>query len=205
MSETSSAENSDIRRSPELLANSRSQLLVVDVQEKLLPVIQNADSVRQNCIYLIEAARALNVPVFASEQYPRGLGTTVREIADLLTPELTFEKMRFSAADGFQEVCASDNGTASVNRRNQIVIVGIEAHICVQQTAFDLLARGFDVYVAEDAVGSRFEKDCSAAMRRIRDSGAVVVTSESVAFEWCEVAGSETFKAVSRLTRDRTG
>ena len=202
MPESSQPENqARLRRSSELIGRHHSQLLIIDVQKKLMPVIHNADRIEAAIILLLDAAAALGVPVIVSEQYPKGLGATVDTIAQHPSPKQSFEKLRFSAAEGFQALCTPGSAISAVDRRDQVVIVGIEAHICVLQTAMDLLAEGYRVFVVDDAVSSRRKSDRRAAMNRLRDSGAVICTAESVAFEWCEKAGTDEFRVISRLVR----
>ena len=196
---TEANDDIELRRSSELLTASRSRLLIVDVQEKLLPVISDGAHVQASCLYLMQAANTMNVPVHVSEQYPQGLGGTIPELTSDDIEHTTFEKIRFSAAEGFRHAVAKNQD------RDQIVIAGIEAHICVLQTALDLLASGFRVYVVADATGSRKINDVPVALNRIRDAGGVVISSESVAFEWCEAAGTDEFRKISRMTRERSG
>lgn len=184
-------------RSPELLNALLSRLLIVDMQEKLLPVIQDAERVRAKCEQLIRGAGILGVPVDATEQYPKGLGATVPELAELI-PDRP-EKLRFSCQSCL-DWARSGN---AVDLRHQIVVAGIEAHVCVLQTCFDLMSVGFEVFVVVDAIGSRNQLDYDVAVRRLSDSGARLVTAEMVLFEWCEVAGSTEFKQISRLVTNR--
>lgn len=190
-----------LARSPELLDRQRSTLLIVDVQDKLIPVIHKAEAVKRNVTFLMDVASILGVPVFVSEQYPKGLGHSVSEVANHTVTKEVAEKLRFSAAECFVNSSVAKQ-TDGPNR--QVVITGIEAHICVLQTAFDLISQGYRVFVVEDAVNSRNPADASNAMKRLRDAGATVCVSESVAFEWCEQAGSEDFKAISKLVRSRS-
>ena len=202
MSESTHPENqASLRRSPELANRNQSQLLVVDVQQRLMPVIHNAERIENRIVLLLDAAAALGVPVIVSEQYPKGLGATVDSIAQHQVSRQRFEKIRFSAAEEFQTLCASADAAVAVDRCDQVVIVGIESHICVLQTAMDLLAQSYRVFVVEDAVSSRRESDHRTAMNRLRDAGAVICTAESVVFEWCEEAGTDEFRAISRLVR----
>lgn len=191
-------------RSPELLDRHRSQLLIVDMQEKLLPVVLEHEALLGAVEFLLDAAELLRVPVVVSEQYPRGLGPTVASISSHSVAKTTFEKTRFSAAHGVQtrlteQASATDSETVAFP--SQVVLVGIEAHICVLQTAMDLIAQGMRVFVVADAVGSRHSNDCLTALTRLRDNGAVVCTAESVAFEWCEAAGSDEFRQLSSRVR----
>jgi len=183
-------------RSPELLSSADSQLVVIDVQDKLMPHIVNGDHLVANCLKLVRAAEILDVPCQVTEQYPRGLGPTVAELKDVLPTPL--EKVRFSSAEVLLQA-----GCVSYDERDQIVLVGIEAHVCVQQTAFDLLAQGLRVHLAVDAVSSRNTQDRDVALRRMADAGATITTTESVMFEWCELAGTEKFKQISRLITGR--
>jgi nicotinamidase-related amidase len=171
------------------LARERAALVVVDVQEafRRYPTFSE---VAAACAKLLQGARVLGVPRVVSEQYPKGLGHTVPEVA--LEDEVPIEKSVFSAAraEGF------DLGGAS-----QAVVCGIEAHVCVMQTALDLLARGAAVHVPADAVGSRHPLDCERALSRLEREGAIVSTVETVLFELLERAGTPEFKVVQELIR----
>lgn len=182
-------------RSGELLARDCSRLLIVDVQEKLIPLIAQSERVVSNCSRLIDGAKILNVPVFATEQYPKGLGSTVPPLAERLTRPA--EKLRFSCAE------VLDWGTAAEqpDGRHQVVVAGIEAHVCVLQTALDLLSAGFQVFIPADAVSSRGELDWQIALDRLAGCGATIVTTESVLFEWCERSGTPEFKQISQLVK----
>ncbi|MCL4201472.1 MAG: hydrolase [Pirellulaceae bacterium] len=184
-------------RSPELMSRDDTALLVVDIQEKLIPHIRDRERLVWNVRRLLDAARVLGIPAAATEQYPRGLGATVPEIAARLG-EIP-SKLTFSCGQcgGLFEPWA-DAG------RSKILVVGIETHVCVLQTVMDLLHDGFRVYVAVDAVGSRFELDYQTALRRIEMAGGVLTTSEAAMFEWTEVAGSPEFKEISRLAREES-
>ena len=171
-------------------------LLVIDVQEKLLPKLPDAAALTQNIAFLIDAARLLDMPVQATEQYPRGLGATVAELAGRL-PERP-DKTAFSS-------CAVP---AVVERfhceaRPKVVLAGIETHVCVLHTALDLLADDFRVFVAVDAVGARYRIDHDTALRRLEQAGVVLTTAEGCAFEWIGGAGHPKFKEISRLVQER--
>ncbi len=183
-------------RSVDLMSRDDSRLLIVDMQEKLLPFIATAQTVTTNCVTLVKAARLLGPPVFATEQYPQGLGGTTSELAALLDD--CPDKFRFSCA----EVLGWDGSSADTPR--QVIIAGIEAHVCVLQTTFDLLAAGFQVFVPADAVGSRSELDWRIALDRMAGGGAIITTTESVLFEWCETSNAPEFKQISQLVKDRT-
>ncbi len=170
-----------------LLERSRAALVIVDVQEGF----RSYDSfvaVAAACAKLLQAARILDVPRLVSEQYPKGLGHTAPEVG--LDDEPLVEKTVFSAAraEGFE-----------LGERDQAIVCGIEAHVCVSQTVHDLLDRGLEVHVPADAVGSRHTVDYERGLERLERAGAVVSTVESVLFELLERAGTPEFKAVQKL------
>jgi nicotinamidase-related amidase len=171
-------------------------LLVIDVQDKLMPKIPDAGGLVRNIAFLIDGARLLGVPVQATEQYPKGLGGTVAELAQRL-PQRP-DKQSFSCcavpglAEGFRKAA-----------RPKVVLAGIEAHVCVLMTALDLLAQDFRVYLAVDAVGSRSAVDKDYALRRLERAGAILTTSETCVFEWVGGATHPCFKEVSRLVQER--
>jgi len=171
-------------------------LLVIDVQEKLVPRILDAATLVRNIAFLLDAARLLNVPVQCTEQYPRGLGATVPELADKLPHRP--DKVAFSS-------CAVASVVQTFHReaRPKIVLCGIETHVCLLHTALDLLALDFRVYVAVDAVGSRYRIDHEVALRRLERAGAILTTSEMCVFEWIGGAGHPQFKAMSQLIQER--
>jgi nicotinamidase-related amidase len=183
-----------------LLSSPRSLLLVVDIQERLAPAVQGLDRLLANLGILLAAAHRLGVPVVASEQYPKGLGRTLPAIAAQLaapgaSPEV-FEKAHFSCASapGFTERLAEFG-------RPQIVIVGIEAHICVLQTAIELRAGGWNCFVVADACASRTVANAELGQARMLQNGVEVVSTEMVLFEWLHQAGTPAFKALSALVR----
>jgi nicotinamidase-related amidase len=181
---------------PSLMSAADTGLLVIDVQEKLVPKIHAADSVIRNTAFLIDAARALAMPVQATEQYPKGLGATIPELAERL-PDRP-DKTAFSS-------CAVKSIVENFRRaaRPKIVLAGIETHVCVLHTALDLLADGFQVYIPVDAVGSRFVIDHEMALRRLERLGAVLTTTETCFFEWIGGAGHPQFKTISKLVQER--
>lgn len=171
-------------------------LLVIDVQEKLLPLIPDAKAVVRNAAFLVDAAKLLGMTVQATEQYPRGLGPTVPELAGRLPHRP--EKTAFSS-------CAVAEVVETFHReaRPKVVLAGLETHVCVLNTALDLLALDFRVYLAIDAVGARYRVDHDTALRRLERAGAVLTTSEGCVFEWVGGAGHPCFKDVSRLVQER--
>jgi nicotinamidase-related amidase len=178
------------------LRRAESGLIVVDIQERLLPAIDEKERVVQNSVRLIQGAGVLKVPVFATEQYRKGLGATVPEVAAAMTGVAPLEKLTFSAcgAAGFAEAL-------KVRNVRDAVLCGIEAHVCVAQTGLDLLDAGLRVFVAVDAVSSRTAQNCQLGLERMRDAGAVMVSTEMVLFEWLERAGTDEFKRIHALVK----
>jgi nicotinamidase-related amidase len=179
-----------------LIERDRSALLLVDLQEKLLPAMADPESLLPRIVLLVRGALRLGVPVLASEQYRKGLGPTVPALAALLPEGAVGEKLAFS--------CVADEGLRgriAELGRPQIVIAGVEAHVCVLQTALGLLRMGLAPVVAADAVMSRRPSDRELALDRLRQAGVVVASSEMVLFEWLGEAGTDAFRDVSRLLR----
>ncbi len=185
-------------KNPNLLSREESFVLVVDVQEKLLPVVPAGQSLVVEINKILAGARLFNVPVFISEQYPQGLGDTIPEIST--GDPFVFEKTSFSCGGSGSDFT---NALSSLQKENrmQCVLVGIESHICVLQTALDLMNRGFDVYPVVDAIGSRHILDHQVAVQRMTQTGAQPVSTESVLFEWCGDSTDPRFKSVSQLVR----
>lgn len=187
-------------RSTQLLSARESCLVIIDVQEKLLPVIERSEQIEHTIRFLCQAATLLNVPVVLTEQYPRGLGVTVSGITELVPEAARLEKLRFSAGPVLQSFRASQPDGAA---RRQVVLAGIETHICVLQTALDLASTGCAVFVVEDGIGSRNSVDRMCAIERLRAHHVMVLAAESVVFEWCESADHPQFRELSRLVRSR--
>ncbi len=177
-----------------------AQLLVVDIQERLLAVVPKADreQVIRHTGMLLTAAQTLDIPVLATEQYPRGLGHTEPAVAEHFPPALTpLEKTCFSSCGA----AGMEARLAPPDERGQVVIAGMETHVCVLQTTSDLLAQGYSVFVAEDAVCSRSPDNRRNALERMTRAGVTITNTESVVFEWLRDARHEHFKALSQLFR----
>ncbi|HEX7624200.1 MAG TPA: hydrolase [Anaeromyxobacteraceae bacterium] len=177
------------------LDRSKACVLLVDVQEKLIPVMWNFAPVEKYCKAMILAARELGLPVLATEQYPKGLGATLPSLREALGAA-PLVKMHFS--------CGADPEFAkalAATGRKQVVLLGIEAHVCVFQTARDLLEQGYEVFVCADAVTSRFEEHRRVALEQMRDMGAVVTSAETCIFDLLHACGTPEFKRVSPLVR----
>jgi nicotinamidase-related amidase len=179
-----------------LIERQHSMLLLVDVQERLLPAMADPESLLPRLELLLRAATRLGVPVLASEQYRKGLGSIVPALLALLPDGAVGEKLAFS--------CGADEGLRAritALGRPQVVIVGIEAHVCVLQTALDLLRIGMAPVVVADGVMSRRPEDRELALARLRQAGVVVASSEMVLFEWLGTAGTPEFRDLIRLIR----
>ncbi len=187
----------NVLRSPELLHRSSSRLLIVDVQVKLVASLEESTQKRllEACRFLVEGARTMGIPVIATEQYPQGLGPTVSSLTEFANSRPT--KKRFSAVE------CSGLPTAADDDRFQVVVAGMETHVCVLQTVLDLLASGYQTFVALDAVSARRSIDHEVAIQRMANSGAIITTAESALFEWCESAESPEFKQLSSLVKSR--
>lgn len=184
----------NIPRSPQMMNPSDTVLLVIDVQDRLWPHIHGREVILPRIEFLIDAAQILSVRTIATEQYVKGLGPTVEPIAQKLP--LRIEKIAFSA--GIEPAVLAELEKPGIRK---ILLAGIETHVCVMQTALDLLANGFQVYLAVDAVGSRSPMDRATALSRLASSGVQLTTAESAVFEWTKLAGTPTFKAVSVLVK----
>lgn len=175
-----------------LIDAKQSALLVIDVQGRLVPAIFGWQALLDQVVWLIRVARRMAIPVLACEQYPQGLGPTHPVVAAELPPDCVAGKLQFSAVAG------GCHGLAGVGGHSQVVVCGMESHVCVMQTVLDLLAAGRQVFVVEAAVGSRRESDKALALARMRQAGATIVSREMVAFEWLRKADSELFREISR-------
>ena len=183
-------------RHPNLLRRDDTLLLIVDIQTKLLNVMFEKERLVSNCRKLIKACKLLEIPTVMTEQYPKGMGSTNPQILEVLGDEGAIEKLSFSCcgvSDFNQKI--RDSG------KKQIVVIGIEAHVCILQTVHDLLQEKYLVYIPYDAVSSRKEPDYKNALDRMRQAGAVIGSVESVIFELLEKAGTPIFKEVSKLIR----
>ena len=183
-------------RNLQLLNKKRSGLLVVDMQKKLLKTIPNPDLLTENVLKLIEGFKIIERPVFLTEQYPEGLGKTETAIKKALKGIEIGEKLSFS--------CCGIEGFSQKLRKqkiDQVVLCGIETHICIWQTAMDLLYNSFDVIVVKDCVSSRKEIDNENALNRMQANRIQISTTETVLFELLEKAGNDEFKKISELVK----
>lgn len=171
-------------------------LVVVDIQEKLLPAIHDFTSVLDRSVKMVTAAKALAVPMLFTQQYTKGLGPTHSAITGLLPEFAYFEKTTFNCfgAPGFAEALAKLDAKT-------LVLIGIETHICVCQTALEALRRGYDVHVVADAIGSRTTANRGIGLDRIRQAGGVITATELTIYEWVERADSAEFKLILPLLK----
>lgn len=179
------------------LTSLNSTLLVVDVQDKLLVKMPDAAGLVRDVAFLIDVAKLLQIPVVGTEQYPKGLGPMAAELARRLSPDLP-SKVAFSC-------CGAPGVLADLRTsgRKIVVLAGIETHVCIMQTALDLLAAGFNVFLPVDALQARFRLDHDIALRRMEVAGAIITTVEAIAFEWLGGADHPHFKAVSKMVQER--
>ncbi len=175
---------------------AKASLLVVDMQERLLPAIADHERVVRNGVMLIKGAAILGLPMIATEQYRKGLGATVPEVAGAFPSFSAIEKLAFSAC-GVQVV----QGFLKFHARPDVILCGVEAHVCVSQTCLDLLGSGRRVFVAADATSSRTLENYRLALERMRDAGAIIVSAEMILFELLERAGTSEFKEILALVK----
>jgi nicotinamidase-related amidase len=173
---------------------AQGALLVVDVQEKLVNLLPHRDLLVANVVRLIDGAKALEIPTFATEQYPQGLGPSVPEVVERLPHRPAKTTFHCCSVAGIQE-------QFSGRRIHHVTVCGIEAHVCVAQTALELLRMGLAVQVPADAVASRGKMDWQFALRRLERAGATVSTTEAILFEWVECSDHPQFKTISNLIK----
>jgi nicotinamidase-related amidase len=183
-----------LSRSPEMMNADDTALVVIDVQEKLIPLLADHKRIVWNIGRLLAAAEIEGVPALATEQYPQGLGPTVAELAARLPAPPA--KVEFSCG-----ACGELFAPLLERGIFRLLLCGIETHVCIQQSALDLLAAGFRVYIAVDAVGARRQIDHTTALARLEASGATLTTTEAAVFEWRRAAGTPQFKQLSQLIK----
>ncbi|MDR2761036.1 MAG: isochorismatase family protein [Planctomycetaceae bacterium] len=186
-------------RSFSLVSSHNSLLLLLDIQERLVPSVYCGDMLVFNAQRLIIAANELNTSVIVSEQYPEKLGPTVSGIGQYLrTGTKVFTKKSFSVCAIPEFATFIESETAS-----KVIICGIELHVCVLQSAFDLMLLGKEVVIITDACACRFRNDYEMALRRLESAGATLATTETIMFEWCETATNPAFRTISKLAKER--
>lgn len=175
---------------------SQSLLLVIDIQSKLSPVMAQFEQIKHVTEQLASAAKLYDIPQLVTEQYKQGLGTTDEALKAVLNGATYFDKTHFSAfkENGFKQLLADYN-------KPQIIVVGMEAHVCVLQTCLDLLAHDYRVFVIADGICSRKEIHRDIALNQLQSAGAVITSAESIIFQWAEVANSATFKKILNIVK----
>lgn len=179
-----------------LIKANQSILLVIDIQDRLAPAVHDSQRTIRNTDILAQAAKRLGVPVFFTEQYPKGLGHTIGELAQHVTATNLLEKIHFS--------CMGDVNAKALLKdraRAQVVITGMETHVCVLQSALELKEAGFQPFIVQDAVASRTLENKQAGIERMRAAGLDIVTTEMVVFEWLNKAATDEFKELIKLIK----
>ena len=178
------------------ILKDRSCLLIIDFQERLFPFIHENEKLLKNVSILIKGLTTLGVPIIVTEQYTKGLGLTVRPIAEVLGGITRIEKSSFS--------CCGEprfNMELATSGKENVIIAGIESHVCVLQTVIDLERLGYKPVVVEDCISSRNPNDKNIAVQRMRQEGAIITTYESILFELLRNSGGEAFKSISRMVK----
>ena len=170
--------------------------LVIDIQDKLFPHMDQKEKLLKRCLILLEGLQVLKVPLMLTEQYPKGLGSTLEQLSTAMERNHPIEKVTFSCCDE-----PSFQNTLDQLNRNTLIICGIEAHVCVLQTVVDLIGSGYKPVVVADCISSRSADDKRIALERMRAEGAIITTCESILFELTRLAGTDEFKAISRLIK----
>ena len=185
-----------MNRHSTILQKETTGLLIVDIQERINAVMKYRETVVENTVKLIRGFKVFELPVFITEQYRKGLGATESSILEALEKPQIVEKLTFSC-------CGASQLMTQIHDKNikQVVICGIETHVCIQQTALDLLANDFLVYLIRDAVSSRKKIDHKSAIDRMRNEGIIVTTAESVLFELLVEAKTQAFKEISQIVK----
>ena len=176
-----------------ILNKNNALLVIVDIQDKLAVVMKHKEKIVNNCLHLIEAAKLLNIPIVVTEQYPKGLGHTIKEIKEALPSYEPLEKVTFDCCKG-----GSFLKQITSLKRKQIILSGMETHVCVLQTCLSLLKKKYSVHLVSDAVCSRKKGDHLTGRELMRDAGAVITCTETVLFQLLEKAGTLDFKAISK-------
>lgn len=175
------------------IERDKSVLLLVDMQETLVPLIAGHELLTEKCEWLIKLANDLKIPVCATEHYTHGLGKTIPKLQIQLTTPILVDKVTFSC---YQDpVFRSEWGKLG---KPQVILIGIESHVCIMQTAFDMLEAGNEVFVVSNAIGSRNDFDKKYALKRMLAAGIHLVTAEMIFFEWIGQAGTTEFKTLSK-------
>ena len=196
ISDVSYTSTDSLLHSPSLMQSQDTALLIIDVQERLMQAVEDQKQIVWNIRRLIDAANALCIEIGTTEQNPQRLGSTVELLAKRIEHK-PFDKMLFSCIG-----CAQIFHNFKTSGISKVLLCGIEAHVCVLQTALDLIANNYQVFLAVDAIGSRNRIDYDFALRRMESVGVTLTTTESVMFEWCHRADRVEFKTISNLVKE---
>jgi nicotinamidase-related amidase len=178
------------------LTSENTVLVLIDFQERLFPVMHAKEKLLQNVVKLIKGAKVLEIPVIVTEQYPKGLGPTIPEIKELLPDMKPIEKVCFGCCDN-----EAFNKSLEALKRKQVLIAGIEAHICVYQTAMALARKGYEVQVVSDCISSREPENKTVALTRMGAAGISPTSTEMALFELLKAAGGDKFKQISNIVK----
>jgi nicotinamidase-related amidase len=178
------------------IKRDNTSAIVIDFQERLYPFIYEHEKLTKNVVRLINGLNVLGINLIVTEQYSKGLGHTIPQIQEALGDYEHIEKGTFSCC-GSNEVC----DTLSTLGKKNVIVIGIESHVCVLQTTVDLIAMGYQPVLIEDCVSSRSLNDKAVAIERMRQEGAIISSYESILFELCEVSGNDMFKAISKIVK----
>jgi len=174
----------------------KSVAVIVDVQERLFPHMHGKEDLEKSIVTLIRGLRVLGVPILVTQQYTKGLGPTITAVHEALGQYDPIEKLAFSCMDEQEFAKALEKSS-----RKMVILAGIETHVCVLQTAIDTIRRGYMPIIIEDCVSSRKAGDKNTAISRMREEGAVITSCESILFELLQYAGTDTFRAISKLVK----
>jgi nicotinamidase-related amidase len=178
------------------ILKNKTAALLIDIQEKLFPHMADKEQFLARTKILIEGLKTLEIPIIITEQYRKGLGETIGELKQLLPDFSSFEKNSFSCCDDENII----NNISTYGKPN-VIVFGIESHVCVLQTVLDLKQKGYLPVVLEDCITSRNLHDKEIAVKRMIQEGAIVTTSESILFELTRLSGNDQFKAISKLVK----
>jgi nicotinamidase-related amidase len=179
-----------------MIKTNNTLAIVVDIQERMLPVIENCEELEKNCVTLLKGLKLLNIPIIVTQQYTKGLGMTIPSILDAYGCEDFHEKLSFSAL-------REDNIKDAVKEQGRVnvLVLGIEAHICVLQTCLDLKEQGYTPYLVIDCIGSRKRANLDMSIQRAIQEGVTITSYESLLFELMERSDNEVFRDISRLIK----
>lgn len=178
-----------------ILSKEDTAIMIIDIQERLAPVMKYKDKVVNNTKILIQASKEMDIPIIYTEQYPKGLGHTIEELEELLENAKRFEKTSFSAINEEVKEALVELG------KKKVIIVGMETHVCVYQTVRDLLSNGYEVFVVSDGVASRTKNNYLNGLDLMKNMGAVIINTESIVFDLLKEAGTPEFKIMSKLIK----